>query len=119
MTTTITWGTQTVTPTLVTEYTSKREGGNLLHIVIGNASPDVTLKAAGLRKGTLEIWCEDHATALAAEALHAQTGVFHLTDDTLPGVNMFYVLDGAIDTSLDGQTSKRWLVQVGYAEVTV
>lgn len=119
MTTTITGGSQTVTPTLVTEYTSAREGGNLLHKVIGNASPDVTLKMAALRKGTLEIWCEDYNTALTTEALHAQVGVFRLTDDTLPGVNMYYVLDGAIDVSLDSQTQRRWLVRVGYSEVTV
>ena len=118
MTTTIIWGTQVVHPELVTGYDSRRDSGNLLHLVIGRVDPDVTLKAAGLRQGTLEVWCPSHSSALAVEALHAQVGVLHLTDDDRPGVAMHYVVSGAIDVTPEFGTP-RWLVRVAYAEVIV
>lgn len=118
MSTTITWGTQSVYPELVTGYDSRRESGNLLHMVIGRADPDVTLKAAGLRQGTLEVWCSGHATALAVEALHAQVGVLHLTDDDAPGLGMDYVVAGPVEVRPEIGTT-RWLVRVAYAEVIV
>src|SRR5665647_3861667 len=118
MTTTITRGAQVVYPELVTGYDSRRESGNLLHNVIGRADFDVTLKAAGMRQGTLEVWCPSHTSALGVEALHAQAGVMHLTDDDAPGVAMHYVVSGAIDVTPAFGTP-RWLVRVGYAEVIV
>lgn len=118
MTTTITWGTLVVYPELVTGYESRRESGNLLHTVIGRDDFDVTLKAAGLRQGTLEVWCPSHSSALEVEALHAQIGVMHLTDDDRPGVAMHYVVSGTIDVTPEFGTP-RWLVRVAYAEVIV
>ena len=116
--TTITWGTQSVTAELVTGYDSRRDSGNLLHTVIGRADPDVTLKAAGLRQGTLEVWCPSHSGALEVEALHAQVGVLHLTDYDQPGLDMFYVVAGPVETRPEIGTT-RWLVRVAYAEVIV
>jgi len=118
VTTTITLGVQSVYPELVTGYDSRRESGNLLHTIIGRADPDVTLKAAGLRQGTLEVWCPSHSSVLEVEALHAQVGVLHLTDDDAPGVAMHYVVSGAIDVTPEFGTP-RWLVRVAYAEVIV
>lgn len=115
----ITLGSQTIYPQMVTGYEARREGNNRLHKIIGRADPDVTLAAAGLREGTLEIWCADHATALAVEALHAQAGVLHLTNAYLPGMNMSYVVAGQIESRLDRQTNQRWLVTVEYAEVAL
>jgi len=118
VTTTITWGTQVVYPELVTGYDSRRESGNLLHTVIGRDDFDVTLKAAGLRQGTLEVWCPSHASALEVEALHAQVGVLHLTDDDAPGLAMYYVVSGPVEVRPEFGTP-RWLVRVAYAEVIV
>lgn len=114
MSTTITWGTQAVYPEMVTGYESARESGNVLHKVIGRADPDVTLRAAGLRTGSLEIWCSTHQVALDVEAMHAQAGVFHLTDTAFPGLGMHYVTSGRVELRQDGT---RWLVRVEYAEV--
>lgn len=116
MATTITLGAESVSPELVTGYVAARQGGNLLHKVIARADPDVTLSPAGLRSGTLEIWCADLDVALAADALHAGVGVLHLTDDALPGLDMDYVLAGRIETSPAKETT-RWVVRVEYAEV--
>lgn len=113
---TITLGTQSVYPELVTGYESRRESGNLLHTILGRTEVDVSFKAAGLRTGSLEVYCADLTTALAVDALHAQVGVLHLTDDAQPGLDMHYVLSGPIEVRPQIGTP-RWLVRVEYTEV--
>lgn len=117
MTTTITRGTTTVTPTLVLGYKSIRRAKNLIHVIIGRPDPDVTLKPAGLRTGKLELFCLDLAAALAVEALHAGEGVCELEDTDLPALNMLYVASGEIELELDPETRARWVVRVDYQEV--
>ena len=117
MTTTITRGVDSVSPALVLGYKSARTAKNLIHPIIGRPDPDVTLAAAGLRTGTLELFCLDLAQALAVEALHAGEGVCQLEDTDLPALNMFYVASGEIGLELDEETRLRWVVSVEYQEV--
>jgi len=117
MTVTITQGASSVSPSLVLGYKSTRQAGNLIHPIIQRTDPDVTLAPAGLRTGTLELFCLDLAQALEVETLHAGAGVCQLEDTDLPALNMLYVAAGAIGLELDDETRLRWVVSVDYQEV--
>lgn len=117
MTTTISKGETTVQPTLVLGYTSVRAAKNQVHEIIGRADPDVTLKAAGLRTGTLELFCTGLGLALDIEDLHAGEGVLELADTDYPNLGMSYVPVGKIELQLDDETRTRWVVRVDYQEV--
>lgn len=115
--TTISDGTTTITPLLVTGYESTRQSRNVIHDIIGREDPEVTLRVAGLRTGTLEMLVSTLANALALEALHTPGVVMTLADVDLPGLNMDYVTSGDIGVQLDDETRDRWLVTVDYQEV--
>lgn len=115
--TTITGGTTTLTPLLITGYSSTRQTGNIVHAIIGRSDPDVTFKAAGLRTGTLEILVADLTSALAMEALHAAVGTLQLVEPTAPGLGMKYVSSGAITVTLDDETRDRFIVGIDFQEV--
>lgn len=117
MAVTITRGASSVSPRLVLGYQSERTAGNLIHPIIGRADPDVTLAAAGLRTGTLELLCLTLADALAVEDLHAGEGVCELEDTDAPGLGMYYVAAGKIELELDDETRAVWIVRVEYQEV--
>ena len=117
MTTTLTRGTTVFQPTLVLGYLSTRNAENKVHNVIGRSDPEITFKAAGLRTGTLSIFCATYADALTVESMHAVTGVFTLTDDQLPGLNMRYVPSGSITSELDDDTRIQWKVSIDFQEV--
>ena len=115
MATAITGAGVTLYPEFVVNYASRRASGNLLHVVIGRSDPDVTLKAAGLRTGTIGFICADLETAQAIEEQHAAVGVLTLVSDEFPGLDMSYVVSGSISVNPDGT---RWAVAVDYAEVS-
>jgi len=115
---TITCGESSVSPTLVLGYRSTRPARNLVHSIIDRADPDVTLKPAGLRTGTMQLFHLTLATALACEALHALEGVCTLEDTDLPELDMSYIAAGDITLELDPDTRKRWVVSLEYQEVT-
>lgn len=117
MSVTITRGESSVAPYMVLGYKSSRAAGNLIHTIIGRADPDVTIKPAGLRTGTLQLFCLDLATALEVEAIHAGEGSLDLVDTDLPTLAMTYVVDGDIELELDPDTRRRWVVTVGFQEV--
>jgi hypothetical protein len=116
--TTLSDGTTTVTPILVDGYTSTRESGNVVHTIISSVSPEVTLRAARLRTGTLRLLFATQAEALVGEALHALPVVLVLADPDVSGINMSYVAHGNIEVSLDDATRTAWIVSVDFQEVT-
>lgn len=118
MTTTLTANSVMRTPQLVLGYSSTRSAGNIVHPVIGNPSPDVTLAAAGLRTGTLSMLCLNLADALAVQSLHTGPYVVVLADSDLPALNMTYVASGTIAIALDDETRTRWTVTVDFQEIS-
>lgn len=112
-------GTDTVTPVLVTGYVSQRETQSVVHRIIGRADPDVSLRPAALRTGTLELLFDSEADAEAAELAHAGSAVWTLTDTDRSTVGMIYVVaDGSITRTLDDETRDYWLVAVPFVEVS-
>jgi hypothetical protein len=117
MASTITQGGTTVTPELVLGYDSSRTSGNIVHWILGRPDPDVTLRPARLRKGTLKLLFASESAAGTCFRLHGGAGVFVLADSDVESVGMRYVVDGNIDIGLDPQTQEMWLVSVAYQEI--
>lgn len=120
MPTTITSGASTITPTQVLGYSSSRPVMNIIHPVLGAASPDVTLRLAGLRKGTLELGFQgttSEATSLAAENLLKSAVTFTLTSTDRTSIQMNFVLDGTLERELEGESRNAWIVTFGWQEV--
>lgn len=112
--TSITSGGVTRTPILVEGYKATRSARNIIH---DTAATDVTLRPAGLRKGTLNMLCETLADALAIEALHLPAVVITFSDATVGP--MYYVASGDIDVEQDDATGTMWWVRVAFQEVSL
>lgn len=118
MTYTITYaGDLTLTPDLVLGYDWRHEGRNVLHPLIGNPLPAVTLRPAGAKAGTLRLFFQTEADALAAEEAHTRAEVFTYTDSDRLALTMRYVVSGTIAVTLDEKTRQRWIVAVDYQQV--
>lgn len=115
--TTLSNGTVTITPTLVTGYEAPSESRNVAHVIIGRAGDDVSLQPDSLRNGSLELLFVSKADAWAAREMHAAAGVFTLADDDIPEIGMRYVRDGSMTLALESETRELWLLTVGYREV--
>ena len=113
MTTTIASHDASFVPTLVLGYQTAREVPTLTHTIIGRGDPDVTLKPAGTRSGSLELFFTSEADYLAASDVLARTSVLTLADTDYPALNMSFVVR-SLGTRLEGQ---RWVVSVSYQEV--
>lgn len=117
MTTVLSNGDLSSTPIQVLGYTSTRQTGNTLHPILDRVDHDVSLKAAGLRSGTLTFGYSEYLAAIICESLHAAIGVVTLTDDTVPGISMTYVTSGAITVQLEDETRALWTVAIDFQEI--
>jgi hypothetical protein len=115
--TTISDGTTTLTPLSVLGWSSSRESRSRVHRPIGRPDPDVTLRPAALRTGTLRVLCADEAAAVAMEELHAAGRVLTLADPDVSAVGMAYMVSGALSSDLDPMTLSRWVVSADFTEV--
>lgn len=114
---TISDGTNSITPLLVTRYEAAQESRNIFHDVIGRADPDVTLRPASTRRGSLELLFENGDDAETARALLAQPKAFTYTDPDLPTAGMRFALDGNLSPALEDETRELWQVTVSYREL--
>lgn len=106
----------TIQPLAVTTYLTSREAGTIVHPILGRSNPDVTLRPAMPRTGTLTLAFTDEADAKDAEDVHAAGGVFSLTSDTLTTIDMTYVPNGRIERELVAGLT-HWLVRIDFQEV--
>lgn len=104
-----------IEPTAVDGYSSSRRSNNVVHIIPGSPNPDVTLRPASLRTGTLRMVFADEDAAKAAEDAHSSGAAFTLTADERPTLAMHYVVSGDVTRELG--TAGQWVVQVGYQEI--
>lgn len=115
--TTISDGTTTITPILISGYESSRTSRNVVHPILGTNVPAVSLRAAGLRTGTLTALVANRAAAVALETVLAKALLLTYTDpDTT--LSMTFVLDGEARVKLDPDTLTLWTVVWDYSEVT-
>ena len=118
MATTITHGASTITPILVLGYGADRAANNIVHAIPGRSNPDVTLRPANLRTGTLELGFTSELESKDAADLHATGGVFTLSDTDRASVGMSYVASGRISRALEDTTRGAWVISVDFQEVT-
>ncbi|MDY0827541.1 hypothetical protein SK224_00205 [Microbacterium sp. BG28] len=105
------------TPHALQRYESARPSGNIVHKILGREDPDVTMRPAQLRRGTLELVYLDAASAIAAEELHSRGEVLALAHD-VDGISMSYVVgDGDIGRRQDGSVRSVWIVTVPFQQV--
>lgn len=118
MSITITGGNAATTPLDCLTAEQRRPARTLVHEPIGRAdAPDYTLRPAGLRTGTLELFYAVEADAYAAEAMHRAPAAFTYTDTVTPAKNMRYVVaDGDLAVRREVPYA-RWIVSVPFKEV--
>ncbi|PQZ60686.1 MULTISPECIES: hypothetical protein [unclassified Microbacterium] len=116
--TTITHASGTIVPTVVDGYEASIEARSIVHNVMGRTDPDITLRPAGMRTGTLSLVFASRAAGWAALAALCIPQVLTLTDADVPEVGMsFVVAGGAIKHSLDDETRDVWILGVPFQEV--
>lgn len=116
---TITISHSTLSPVTVEEvidYSADQESRNLVHPIIGRTDPDVTLRPAAMRRGTLEIWCSTEEQADSVAYLHTRQGTLYYEDTGHSYAGMWYVVDGRVSRLFDFETAT-WRVRVDYQEV--
>lgn len=114
--TTITDGVTTVEPLLVLGWSGTRPLRSVVHQLLGRTDPDVTLRASGVRTGSLEVLCADAASMQEIVDLHAAATVLTISDDVATFVDMTYVVAGEIAFGLH-EFRNRWVVTIPYQEV--
>lgn len=120
MATVITHSTGVITPEVVNGFESERETRTIVHTIIGREDPDITLRPAGLRTGTLTLVFATGAQATAAEIVLSFPQLLALADPDVPEVAMSFVVPpGRLAAKLDPESRRTWLLEVPFQEVAV
>lgn len=112
-------GSTVITPSVVTAIDTERVSGNRVHDIIGRANPDVTLRPAGTRSGTLSIvfvGATSEADSAEAETALAAAAIWTLSSDDRASLEMSFVTSGRIARTLDARTGT-WTLEVEFREV--
>lgn len=118
MTTTITTGSLSFSPTLTLGWTAAQTTRNIMHNVIGKADPDVTLRPAQTRTGTLELFFALPATAELARTILATGTVFVITSTEATWLDgLRFVIAGDISATLEDETRAAWMLSADFQEV--
>lgn len=122
----VTNGVDTFTPTLIDGYESERASATIVHQILNRSAPDVTVRPAGMRTGTLRMVFADSTSdggglgepdSKACEDAHAAGGVFNLISSDRSSIVMSYVPHGRIRRALDDVTRDVWILEVEFHEV--
>ncbi|SDP07292.1 hypothetical protein SAMN04487788_1945 [Microbacterium testaceum StLB037] len=104
----------TLTPAALSNYTADQDGGSILHDILGRTEDDITLRPAGMRKGTMTLDFATDALANAARVSLGAAAVWTLTHTERTTVNMrFVVRRHGREVAGDG----RYAVRVDFEEV--
>lgn len=118
MANTITDGTTVITPELILGWQASQPSRNVVHEIVGKSSPDVTLKPAGLRTGTLELLFLTSAEAETARTMFQSAQSFLIESDET-WLDLFrFVVSGSISSALEDTTRNMWTITVDFQEVT-
>lgn len=115
--TTISSGTLTFTPELVTAWEVTQESRNVLHTIIGKTDPDVTLKPSSTRSGTLELLFTTATTADTARGILTQGTIFTISDSETWLNGLDFVMSGNVTTALEDETRRLWTITADFTEV--
>lgn len=115
---TISDGSTVITPQLILGWEAAQDSRNVIHSIIGKAEPDVTLKPANLRTGTLQLLFLTAAEATSARVMLIQALPFLIESDETFLDNFHFVVSGAVSSVLEDETRKLWTLSVDFQEVT-
>ncbi|MDU0367677.1 hypothetical protein RWH45_10650 [Microbacterium sp. KSW4-17] len=120
MPTVITVGASTIAPQQVMNITSQQESGTIVHPILGRAFPDITLRPAGVRTGTITMGFAGptaETDAATARALLASGVVFTIAPEERTSLSMACIVSGRISLDLEDVTRDAWVLTVDYQEV--
>lgn len=113
---TLTSGAVTITPDLRVGYDDVRSTArNVVHNILGEDAPDVTLRDEGLRNGSLKLLFSTATAAWDAYDKLRVAKVWALADD-IAGVQMNLVRDGDL-RPVQQEDRSTWILTVGFQEV--
>jgi len=115
--TTISSGTLTFTPELVTSWGTSQQSRNVLHEIIGKTDPDVTLKPSSTRSGTLEMLFTSATLANTARGILANGTIFTISDSETWLNGLDFVMSGTISSALEDETRHLWTITADFTEV--
>lgn len=117
MATTISNGTDTLTPKLINGWEATREARTIVHDILGTNEPAVTLRPQGHRTGKLEIVVgTDASLAASIESMLCAGDLLTLASTERPTLGMSFVVAGDVVTRLD-DTRQVWLIDAEFREV--
>lgn len=115
---TITHAAGVIVPVVAGGWEATRPARSVVHEVLGRSDPDVTLRPAGTRRGTLRLVFAAEADAADASVVLGRGEVFTFADPDRGTLGMsFVVADGDVSLSLDDETRDVWIVLVPFVEV--
>lgn len=104
-------------PLLVTQWSATSNTRHLVHEILGNPIPDITLQPAGPRTGTMSaLFDSEDGAALLYGALRG-TDVLTFSDDDTATTVMDFIANGTVNTTTDSQNQSFWTVTWDYLEV--
>jgi hypothetical protein len=105
-------GDVTLEPELVLGFDTVRPGRSVVHQIIGRAEPDIVLRDAGTRAGTLRLFFVTEADASFAQDELGTPSVWTLDEPAL-----IFSVTGDVSVSAVGPGYARWTVDAGFQEV--
>jgi len=114
---TISSGTLTFTPELITAWETSQNSRNVIHDIIGKSDPDVTLKPASTRSGTLEMLFLSASAANSARGVLANGTIFTISDSETWLNGLDFVMNGTISAALEDTTRDLWTITADFVEV--
>lgn len=118
MTTTVSAGSLSFSPDLITGWSSEQESRNIIHAIIGRPTPDVTLKPAPARTGMIEMFFAVGAESFLARSILATGAVFTIISDETPWLDgLTFVLIGTLSATLNPESRTSWMLSTGFQEV--
>lgn len=119
MSTTVTDGFETVTPTLWVDSRRGYASQNRVHQLLSGRVA-VTLAPTSPGSGTLGFLFKGATEMEACVRLHRTGALFQISDPMLPGLAMTYVLaqGGRVEVEQLTEHDDLWMVRIDYQEVT-
>lgn len=110
---TISNGVDSFTTLEITDYSAVSKTENVYHL-----PGQVSIQGEGPRSGSLPLVFASLSDALAAWAILAGPTSFTFAYPDLPSLDMTFVRDGEMRLRIHPQLRNRWLIDLGYREVT-
>ena len=107
----------TVVPDQVQIFEDDVTPGTVVHDAIGLTYPEVTLRPAKSPTGVLKMFFLTHEAAHLARAFHMAAATFSIVSETMPWLPANFVPQGSIRRVQQEESSRRWVLAVGYREL--